>query len=225
MNGNGARDDRPLKVRMREAAKAENGRVVMSAATAAALAANLSVADARQYAYEAMMQSLITPVVMSAYEDLSDDIVEMLAEGRKPELITDSPYRGGVFDPSATKYNFGALVGLLFPLIQPVIEKNSANFAYATAAMIAGIIALWPTLKTQVTGIDAELVVELGRYASPGRTSPMPESDLFMHVNNDRAARYDAPLPLAEFKESISRLVAYGFFHQDNGSNSVRFTH
>lgn len=211
-----------LKQQMYYNARELNGKVAFSAALAVANALQLEDNQARSAAQSAAMQSLIKPVVVSVYADLPEATIDMLQRGDLPEfLVTKGDTGDRNFNPMAVKYNAAALMALLIPMVQPIMDGNPKAIELAAAALVAGLVVLKKQWKQQVTGDDAEVIIILKKMTNFERTLSASEAFLLAEINDSRRLRGVPALTKADFDSSVQRLLAYEFIDYDKAAAEI----
>lgn len=214
--------NRPLKTLMMEHARTKNGEMITTAALAVVKELDMARDESSGHVNTAILASLVRPVAVSMYRDLSESRIDMLANNNTLEMIVaGQSSRRAAFDPWAIKYNPGALMALLIPLVQPVITRDPTTIILAAAGLIAGFAALGGQWRQMVTGDDAELIVMLKHSSTFSNNATMSEALLLQEVNNTRVARSSAQMSIGEFNASIQRLIAYKFIDYDSAEKTV----
>ncbi len=217
-------DDRPLLTRIREAAKQSNGATVSKAIVDAAAKLGLGKKEIDTYLDKALTRSLTSVVVRSRYDGLTQEQVNMLAEGQNPQLIKiGAPANAAPFDPTARIYNFSALFSILIPMIGTFIEKNPTSITIAVLAFVAGFSDMKDNFGRKVSGVEGELIFTLYSVATPSKKSIVTLPTLLTAINNARVIRVEPQLSQSEFLATITQLQALGFIEYDNALQIVQF--
>lgn len=208
---------------MMEHARTKNGELITKAALAVAKELDIARDESMGQVNTAMLASLVRPVAVSKYGDLSESTIDMLVNNNKMEMmVAGQSSRRAAFDPWAIKYNPGALLALLIPLVQPVLTRDPTSIVLAAAGLIAGFAALGGQWRQMVTGDDAELIVMLKHSSTFSNNANMSEALLLEEVNNARVARSNTQMSINEFNASIQRLLAYKFIDYDSAQKVVK---
>jgi hypothetical protein len=211
-----------LQQKIHEFAKTSNGELVLTAALAVADTIGLTKDEAKSSVMKAAIQSLSQPVVVSVYADLPESTIEMLAEGNYSEFLRITGGTSGTtFDPKAIKYNAVALLAVLIPMVQPVLDRNPTAIGLAAAGLAAGLAALKDQWKQEVTGDDAEIILILKNMTAFRNTRTVSKLALLNEINSSRNIRGTSAFSETHFENSLQRLLTYRFVDYDNAAENV----
>lgn len=149
-------DGRPLKTRVREFAKIQNGNLMFKVA-----------AEVKRYGYDVGDEAIKSAAeripldsimrrevpLVSAYDDMSEQMLEALSGESYVELITDVSQRND-FKPEMVVIRPGALIGAVLGTMASV--GDSASWMHRAMYVTAILVALGSYLKATATKLTKE---------------------------------------------------------------------
>ncbi|MGF6273116.1 hypothetical protein ABIB38_001474 [Massilia sp. UYP11] len=210
----------PSKTEITQAARQKNGEVVRLAAMVVATNLGLEDEQARSLVQQAMIGSLINPVITSVHAGLSESMIATLSSGQYSEMLVTGN-GGGTFDPWAVNFSPVALMQAILPIAEIKLSDDPATLAVAVASLLLGIAALEGQWKHKVTGVDAEIVLIHKHITSHSDSKTVAETTLLHEVNNARSARATPALSQTEFDQALLRLLIQKFITTDSAQKSV----
>jgi len=218
-------DDRPLKIRLREHGKIENGRLMSEVAKEV----KKQVGDSSEEAFNIASQIPLDSIrrrgvpLISAYDDVDEEHLNLLAGERDyQEFLLGVAKKRPDFRPGLVVIRPGALIGAVIGTMASVRDSSSwvTRAMYVTAILVAlgsYIRATTVKLSTQ----EGQVALTLYMLTANDSKKSIPVADLLRSLNV-QLADYNMP-PVQDFllREHLTNLSILGITRHDAALDSV----